>query len=90
MRLIDIFSTRTACTVLDYLLSHPDEPILQSWLAEALRVDRRAVQRAAGRLAALGLVRVDTSFSPGKVIALNLDAEAVKALQVFHRSIGKM
>ena len=87
MRLVDIFSTRTACLVLDYLLSRPEEPFLQSWLAEAVGVDPRAVQRAARRLAALGLVTVDMRFPVGKVIALNADTEAVKALQAFHRSV---
>jgi DNA-binding MarR family transcriptional regulator len=90
MRLVDVFSTCTSCLMLDYLLSHPDKPILQSWLAEALDVDPRAVQRAAQRLALLGLVTVDTSFSAGKVIELNVDMEAVKALQAFHRSIREM
>jgi len=83
MRLVDVFSTRTACALLDYLLSHPDKTFLQSWLD----VDPRAVQRAARRLAALGLITVDTSFSVGKVIALNVDTEAVKALRAFYRSI---
>lgn len=87
MSLVDIFSTRTACAMLDYLLSYPDKYFLQSWLAEALGVDARAIERAARRLAALGLITVDTSFSAGKVIALNVDTEAVKALQAFHRSI---
>jgi DNA-binding MarR family transcriptional regulator len=90
MRLVDVFSTRTACAMLDYLLSHPDKPLLQSWLAEAIGVDPRAVQRAARRLAALGLVTVDTSFSAGKVIALNVDTEAVRALQAFYRSIREI
>jgi len=87
MRLVDIFSTRTACAMLDYLLSHSDEPILQSWLAEALHVDPRAVQRAATRLARLGFITVDARFSAGKVIELNRDAEPVRALQRFFKKL---
>lgn len=87
MRLVDVFSTRTACALLDYLLSYPDKPFLQSWLAEALGIDPRAVQRAARRLAALGFVTIDTRFAASKVIALNVDTEAVKALRAFYRSV---
>lgn len=91
MRLVDIFSTRTVCAMLDYLLSHPDEPILQSWLAEALGVDPRAVQRAATRLARAGFVRVDAKFPEvGKVITLNGGAEHVKALVAFCDAISAL
>jgi len=91
MRLVDVFSTRTACAVLDYLLSHSDEPFLQSWLAEALHVDPRAVQRAATRLARAGFITVDVKFPEvGKVITLNRDAEHVKALAAFCDAISKL
>jgi hypothetical protein len=73
--------------MLEYLLSHPDEPFLQSWLADALDVDPRAVQRAATRLARLGFITIDERFSPGKVIALNGDAEQVRTLTAFHESL---
>jgi len=91
MRLVDIFSTRTACALLDYLLSHPDKTFLQSWLAEALGVDPRAVQRAATRLARAGFVTVDVKFPEvGKVITLNQGAEHVKALTAFCDTISAL
>jgi len=89
MRLVDVFSTRTSCAMLDYLLSHPDKALLQSWLAQALGVDPRAVQRAATRLAARRFVTVDGRFPAGKVIALNGDAEVVRALSAFHECLSR-
>lgn len=72
------------------LLSHPEKVFLQSWLAQVLGVDPRAVQRAATRLAALGFITVDTRFPAGKVIALSGDAERVSALQAFDKSLGEI
>ena len=91
MRLVDVFSTRTACAMLDYLLSHPEKTLLQSWLAQALGVDPRAIQRAATRLARAGFVTVDVKLPEvGKVITLNRDAEHVKALVGFCDSISAL
>jgi Mn-dependent DtxR family transcriptional regulator len=89
MRLVDVFSTRTACAMLDCLLSHPDKPFLQSWLAEVLGVDPRAVQRAAIRLAALGFITVDARFTAGKVISLRGDTSLGAALLAFHRLLAQ-
>jgi DNA-binding IclR family transcriptional regulator len=82
MRLQDIFRT-SAAKLLDLLLENPGRLYYQDDLARHLGADKGTVRRTLNHLTALRIVDVDTRFRI-KVISLNTESDAGKALEAFH------
>lgn len=84
MNLTDLFPT-SAAKILDALLENPGLTYTQALLANKAGLDERTVRRVVGRLARLGVLRVDRQFSGMAVVSLGETDAAQALLDLYQR-----